>query len=78
MRDSNSAEIVIAAGSVIKDPSSGPTVKIVNHHAVSEPPKVLAIRFMMFSESFRIGRVAARVMMTITNMGSVKSTVSER
>ena len=37
--------MVMAAGSVIKEPSSGPRVRMVNHHAFRVPPNPLAILF---------------------------------
>ncbi len=63
--------MVIAAGSVMNDPSRGPMVRIVSHQAVSEPPNSRATRLMAASLSFRIGRVEASTMMTTTNIASV-------
>ena len=37
-RASRSAQIVIAAGSVINEPSTGPIVRIAAHHAAAVPP----------------------------------------
>ena len=70
--------MVMAAGSVMNEPSSGPTVRIVSHQALKEPPNRPATRPISASESLRIGRVAASVMITTTNIGSVKLTPWER
>ncbi len=67
--------MVIAAGSVINEPSSGPTVRIVNQNAASVPPKRPATFHIMDSASFRIGLVEASVMITTTNAASVKLTL---
>ena len=63
--------MVIAAGSVINDPSSGPIVRIVIHHAAGVPRPRLATRLSTASASSMIGRVDASAMMTTTNRGSV-------
>ena len=67
--------MVMAAGSVMKEPRMGPMVKMAHHQAVSVPPNRLAIFHMNRSVICRIGRVAARVMITTTNIGSVKFTL---
>src|SRR4051794_41566314 len=41
-RASSSAQIVIAAGSVMKDPISGPTIRIDAHHAAGVAPPAAA------------------------------------
>ena len=66
--------MVIAAGSVIKEPNTGPRVRMVNHQAVSVPPSRLAIFHMICSVNFKMGRVDARVIITTTKMGSEKLT----
>ena len=65
------AEIVIAAGSVMNEPRIGPRVRMVSHQAASIPPNRLATFHISSSAAFSMGRVAARIMMTPTNMGSV-------
>jgi hypothetical protein len=70
--------MVMAAGPVTREPSSGPIVRIENHFAARVPPSMPAMRSMMSSARRKIGRVAAKVMMTTTKAGSVKSTVSPR
>ena len=65
----------MAAGSVMKEPSNGPTVRMDSHQAVSDPPNACAVRSMSASASLSIGRVEARVMITTTNSASVKLTV---
>ena len=74
MDERRSALIVMAAGSVIKEPRTGPRVSTVNQKAVREPPRRSAILNMIASANFRIGRVAASIIITTTNMGSVKFT----
>ena len=63
--------MVIAPGSVMNEPSSGPTVRIVIHHAAGVPPPRLASRRSVASASSTIGRVDASAMITTTNIGSV-------
>src|SRR6516162_7921405 len=64
------AQIVIAAGSVIKEPSSGPMVKIESHHAaVVEPPKAAALASKV-SAKRRMGRELAIAMIATTKTGS--------
>ena len=70
-RDSSSAQIVMAAGSVMNDPSRGPTMRIDSHHAPGVEPPMRAIRRMPLSARLMIGRVEASAMMTTTNSGSV-------
>ena len=77
-RASSNAQIVIAAGSVMNDPSSGPTVRMVNHQAAGVQPPRFAIRFSADSAKTTIGRVDASAMITTTNIASVKTTVSFR
>ena len=72
--DSSRAHIVMAAGSVMKEPSIGPMVRIVNHQAVKLSPIIPAIRCMMDSTSFNIGLLAARIITVTTNRASVKLT----
>jgi len=50
-------------------------VRTDNHQVAGDPPSRLATFFMKISESFKIGRVEARIMMTTTNIASVKSTL---
>ena len=66
--------IVIAAGSVMKEPRIGPTVRIESHQAAGRPPPRLATTFSPSSEMRSTGRVAAMHMITTTNIGSVKFT----
>ena len=67
--------MVIAAGSVMKEPSSGPTVRIASHQAAGVPPPRLATRRSTALGEPTTGRVEAIAMTTTTNIGSVKSTV---
>jgi hypothetical protein len=61
----------MAAGSVMKDPSSGPTVRIATHHAAGVAPAADATVRSAASAKPMIGRVAASAMMTTTKRGSV-------
>ena len=70
-RASSSAQIVMAAGSVMNDPITGPIVRIVTHHAAGVPPPAFAMRRRPASAKPITGRVDASAMMTTTNMGSV-------
>jgi hypothetical protein len=63
--------MVMAAGSVTKDPSSGPIVRMVNHHAAGVARPRFATRRRADSASTTIGRVAASAMITMTKRGSV-------
>ena len=63
--------MVMAAGSVMNEPSSGATVRITNHHAAGVPPPRLASARSHDSASVMIGRVEASAMITTTNSGSV-------
>ena len=66
----NMAQMVMAAGSVIKEPEVAVTTRRVNHHACKEPPNTLAMRQIISSNSLTTGRLDAMIMMTITNIGS--------
>ena len=59
------------AGSVMKDPSSGPIVRIVIHEAPGVPPPRFEIFRSAASDRLTIGRVDASDMMTTTKSGSV-------
>ena len=62
--------MVMAAGSVIKEPSRGPRVRIESHHAPGvEPPRTASFA-NQFSVSCRIGRELAIAMITTTKTGS--------
>ena len=64
------AEIVIAAGSVITEPSSGPMHIIETHHAPTvPPPRAAALRIAHAAES-TIGLLADISIIAITNSGS--------
>ena len=63
--------MVIAPGSVMNEPRSGPTVRMLNHHAAGEPPPRRAMRRSAPSASSTIGRVDASAMITNTKSGSV-------
>ena len=67
----SSAEIVMAPGSVIKEPSTGPSVRIASHHAAGEPPPSAATRRSDFSANTITGRVDASAMTTTTKSASV-------
>jgi hypothetical protein len=64
----------MAAGSVITDPRIGPRLRMVNHQAVRLPPSRPAIYCVTVSDSFKMGREAARVMIVTTNIASTKWT----
>ena len=70
-RASSSAQIVIAAGSVMNEPSTGPIVRIAAHQAAGVPPPAAATRRRADSANPMTGRVDASAMMTTTNRGSV-------
>ena len=63
--------MVIAAGSVMNEPSSGPIVRIVIHQAAGVAPPALATFRNAVSANPMIGRVEAKAMITTTNSGSV-------
>ena len=67
--------MVMAAGSVMNEPSSGAMVRIENHHATGRRPPSDATTRRHCSASRMTGRVEASVMMMTTNTGSVKFTV---
>ncbi len=62
--------MVIAAGSVMKEPRSGPIVRIDNHHITGLPRPSAAIRATAFSARRRIGKELAIDIMTTTNIAS--------
>ena len=62
--------MVMAAGSVMKDPSTGPNVRMVSHHAAGVRCPSAATRWSMACANPTTGRVAAIAMITTTNMGS--------
>ena len=70
--------MVIAPGSVMTDPSSGPTVRIDTHQAAGVPRPMLASCRSASSANRTTGRVDASAMMTTTNSGSVYLTPSFR
>ncbi|MND08985.1 hypothetical protein D3C83_319850 [compost metagenome] len=55
----------------MKDPRSGPTVRMAIHHAAGVARPSLAICRITASAKPTMGRVAASAMMTTTNIGSV-------
>jgi hypothetical protein len=63
--------MVIAAGSVMNEPSTGPMVRIASHHAAGVARPIPATRRSADSASPTTGAVDARAMMTTTKMGSV-------
>ena len=65
--------MVIAAGSVMKEPSSGPSVRIENHQAAGEARPARATSARSCSANFITGRLAAIAMTTTTNSGSVNT-----
>ena len=65
------AEIVIAPGSVINEPSKGPKIKIVSQVEAMVSPPNEANRWMARSASRVTGRVEARAIMIVTKIGSV-------
>ena len=67
--------MVIAAGSVMKEPRIGPTVRIESHHAAGRAAaRGRQTAADPCSAKRSTGRVAAMHMMTTTNIGSVKLT----
>lgn len=66
--------MVIAAGSVMNEPSSGPTVRMASHQAPGRPPPRRATTRNACSARRKTGRVEARHMMMTTNIASVKTT----
>ena len=77
-RARRSAQIVMAAGSVMKEPRSGPIVRIAAHQASGVLPPRPATAPMHLSAKERTGRVEAIAMMTTTNIGSVKWTFATK
>ena len=65
------AAIVMAAGSVMKEPSRGAIIRIENHQAAGEPPPSPANIPSNFSENFTTGLEEAMAMITTTNNGSI-------
>ena len=63
--------MVIAAASVMKEPRSGPMVRMASHQAAGVPPPRLAMRRTTASASDTRGRVAASAMTTTTKSASV-------
>ena len=63
--------MVIAAGSVMSEPSRGRSSGCVTHHAAGVAPPALATRRSADSAKATIGRVEASAMITTTNSGSV-------
>ena len=63
--------MVMAAGSVMRDPSTGPTVRIVSHQAAGVARPMPATRRNAPSASPTTGVVEASAMMTTTKIGSV-------
>ena len=70
-RASSSAQIVMAAGSVMNEPRMGPMVKMVTHHAAGLAPPTFANRRRLDSAKPSTGRVEASAMITTTNRASV-------
>ena len=65
--------MIIAAGSVMNDPSTGVTIRIESHHAKGVRPPSAARRPTTASANCNTGRVEEIAMTTVTNAGSVKS-----
>ena len=63
--------MVMAAGSVMSEPRTGPMVRIVSHHAAGVPRPRPATRRSADSASPTIGAVDASAMITTTKIGSV-------
>ena len=63
--------MVMAAGSVMNDPSSGARTRIVTHHAAGPPPPAAATGRSAPSASSTIGRVDASAITTTTKSASV-------
>ena len=61
--------MVIAAGSVMNEPRSGPTVSIENHHATGVLPPAAANKERQVSAKRRIGLELAMAMITKTKIG---------
>jgi hypothetical protein len=70
-RASSSAQIVMAAGSVMNEPRSGPTVRMASHHAPGVPPPRRASRPSAATAKPTIGRVDEIDMITTMKIGSV-------
>lgn len=66
--------MVMAAGSVMNDPSSGVMVRTESHHAAAPPPMRPATLPTIISAKRMTGRVAEMAMMMTTKRGSVKLT----
>ena len=62
--------VLIPAGSVINDPSRGPTMRMASHQAAGVAPPRFASRRIAPSANVMIGRVDASAMITTTNSGS--------
>jgi hypothetical protein len=63
----------VAAGSVIKDPSTGPTVRIASHQAAMVDLPRLATFARQASAKRKIGRELAIAITTTTKIGSAAS-----
>ena len=70
--------MTIAAGSVMKEPRIGATIRIESHHAATVPRPRPANARRHCSAKRSTGRVEAIAMMTTTNIGSVKLTFRPR
>lgn len=70
-RERRRAAMVIAAGSVIKEPRIGAKTRSAIHQAKVFSFPSLAIWRKQFSAKFKIGRVDAIIIMMTTNIGSV-------
>ena len=67
---SSMAQMVIAAGSVMKEPSSGPTHSIAHHHALIVPPPIFANMRMKHEAKWTTGFVEAIAIIATTKTGS--------
>ena len=65
----------MAAGSVMKEPMSGPSPRMESHQAAGLPPPRAATLPSAASATAMTGRVEARAMITTTKTASVKTTV---
>ena len=67
---SSDAEIVIAAGSVMNEPSTEPMQIVETHQAPTVPPPIPAIFFIAHEAESTIGLLADMSIIVITNRGS--------
>ena len=73
--DKSMAQIVMAAGPVIKELKNADKSKIDNHHDSILPLNTFTIRHKMSSKSLRIGLDEAIIIITIIKIGSLYESV---